>query len=317
MGCKGLTSTTALPDAEILSHYSIVSTISSSIWLFFSMLSIVWSSDRYSHRWPMMSSPRPFCDCILNIELQVLRIHPCTTHFQTCNTLMHISASRGRKQANFTAKKWVKKPRFQDTPLNYMHSQKTSAWTQDFFLHFSYLKDYQENLPVGLFFGIQSLQERDVPYSYFCSVPTSWEVLPPPFTYWKPDLLTAICKVFKQNRELSPTEISRTHFLLSFCTSFFLSPYPHFRRYTDIGIPPKKIFFSWETMKISKGWEQKDLRPLPCFCSFLFADWRQGASYTLQEHRDGAENQSTGERNTISVPSEALRMKYSNRVTIK
>lgn len=150
MGCKGLTSTTALPDAEILSHCSIVSTISSSIWLFFSMLSIVWSSDRYSHRWPMMSSPRPFCDCILNIELQVLRIHPCTTHFQTCNTLMHISASRGRKQANFTAKKWVKKPRFQDTPLNYMHSWKTSAGTRDFFPHFPCLKDYQENLPVGL-----------------------------------------------------------------------------------------------------------------------------------------------------------------------
>lgn len=67
-------------------------------------------------------------------------------------------------------------------------------------------------------------------------------------------------------------------------------------------------------MKISKGWEQKDLRPLPCFCSFPFADWRQGASCV--EHRVGEENQSTGERNTISVPSEALRMKYSNRVTM-
>lgn len=298
MGCKGLTSTTALPDAEILSHYSIVSTISSSIWLFFSMLSIVWSSDRYSHRWPMMSSPRPFCDCILNIELQVLRIHPCTTHFQTCNTLMHISASRGRKQANFTAKKWVKKPRFQDTPLNYMHSQKTSAWTQDFFLHFPYLKDYQENLPVGLVFGIQSLQERDVPYSYFCSVPTSWEVLPPPFTYWKPDLLTAICKVFKQNRELSPTEISRTHFLLSFCTSFFLSSYHHFRRYTDIGIPPPRDFFflrNYENFQ-GLGTEGSETSSLLLFFPFCWLEtrciihlaraqgWSRKSEYWKKEH---------------------------------
>lgn len=200
------------------------------------------------------------------------------------------------------------------------HSSQLHALTEDLCLNsrllsaFSLLKRLSGESPSGTF----GMQERDVPYSYFCSVPTSWEVLPPPFTYRKPDLLTAICKVFKQNRELSPTEISRTHFLLSFCTSFFLSSYHHFRRYTDIGIPPKRFFFfSWETMKISKGWEQKDLRPLPCFCSFPFADWRQVASYTLHEHRDGAENQSTGERNTISVPSEALRMKYSNRVTMK
>lgn len=106
-------------------------------------------------RWvvPDKSSPRTFCDYILNIELLVLTFHSCTTHFQMCKTLMHRSASRGRREPNFTAKKKSEKPRFKDIPLNYMHTQKTSVGTPDFFPHFPYLKDYHENLPVGLSLG--------------------------------------------------------------------------------------------------------------------------------------------------------------------
>lgn len=161
MGCKGLLSTTALPDAEIPSHCSILSTVSSSIWLLFRMLSIIWSSDRHPHpwqigwtRWSLSLLPDHSVTIFSISSYKCWQFTPIPLISRHATFSCTRSASRGRREPNFTVKKKrVKKPRFKDTHLNYMHTHRTSVGTPVFFPHFPYLKGNQENLPVGLSLG--------------------------------------------------------------------------------------------------------------------------------------------------------------------